>query len=1292
MSARLRVEELRAELQRRGLDDSGNKPALVRRLDAAICKEKAAVAAPAAAAADGDGAVMDGEGNGENKLKRKRAGDGEEEGNGDASSEAAKLEGMGYRELQGLAKARGIPANGGKKELLERLLSAPVNAVAVVDGSVQDKKEATKGGDERAEEEVQKEKMVTATKKGAAVLDEHIPDHIKTTYHVLQVGDDIYDATLNQTNVGNNNNKFYTIQVLESDGGGSFMVYNRWGRVGARGQDKLIGPYTARDQAIYEFEGKFQDKTNNLWSDRKKFKCYAKKYTWLEMDYGETNKESNNNNSKGSIADQIKETKLETRIAQFISLICNISMMKQQMVEIGYNADKLPLGKLSKSTILKGYDVLKRISNVISRADRTQLEQLTGQDSNLFLGNTTISLPELMIAVLWLTNDNDQEFYTVIPHDFGFRKMREFIIDTPQKLKAKLEMVEALGEIEIATKLLEDDSSDQDDPLYARYKQLRCDFVPIEVDSEEFSMFADSGNRMLLWHGSRLSNWTGILSQGVELKVALLRQPNSPCLRIAPPEAPVTGYMFGKGVYFADMFSKSANYCCASGSSRSGVLLLCEVALGDMNELIYANYKADNLPKGKLSTKGVGRTAPDLAEAKVTKDGVVVPLGKPKEEPSKKASLLYNEYIVYNVDQIRMRWRLHNLNPCRLPLTRSLVAMSEEEMTIFSATKVEPNPRSAVVASAQRLDAANQKDKDAVAAAATTATDGAVVDGGNKSKSNGAGDGKDGGNGDAPLDAAKLEAMGYRELQGLAKARGLAAKGNKKELLMRLLPAPSSVVTGADGGAQDSKEAAKGQGGATTQAGPGVAPPVAAVLDPYIPDDIKNTYHVLQVGDEIYDATLNQSNVGGNNNKFYIIQVLEPDAGGSYEVYSRWGRVGTRGNGKLHGPFATRELAIHEFMLKFDEKTGNDWFDRKNFIFYAKKYAWLEMDYGAAYKETNKTTKECSISDLIRKTKLETQTAQFISLICNISMMKQQMVEIGYNAEKLPLGKLSKSTILKIILHCEFTIDTPQKLKAKLDMVEALGEIEIATKLLEDDSGDQDDPLYARYKQLRCDFAAVEVDSDEFSMIKTYLTNTHGKTHSDYTVEIMQVFKVSRHGETERFQKFADAGNKMLLWHGSRLSNWAGILSQVNLLIILLSPRRIAPPEAPSTGYMFGKGVYFADMFSKSANYCHALGSSRSGVLLLCEVALGDMNELLQGDHNAHNLPEGKLSTKGVGQTAPDSAESKITEDGVVVPLGKPKEEPSKRGYLLYNEYIVYNVDQIRMRYVLHVSFKSKKW
>eukprot|EP00268_Persea_americana_P066226 TRINITY_DN8966_c1_g1_i2.p1 TRINITY_DN8966_c1_g1~~TRINITY_DN8966_c1_g1_i2.p1 ORF type:complete len:157 (-),score=31.03 TRINITY_DN8966_c1_g1_i2:385-855(-) len=156
----------------------------------------------------------------------------------------------------------------------------------------------------------------------------------------------------------------------------------------------------------------------------------------------------------------------------------------------------------------------------------------------------------------------------------------------------------------------------------------------------------------------------------------------------------------------------------------------------------------------------------------------------------------------------------------------------------------------------------------------------------------------------------------------------------------------------------------------------------------------------------------------------------------------------------------------------------------------------------------------------------------------------------------------------------------------------------------------------------------------------------------------------------------------MLLWHGSRLTNWAGILSQ---------GLRIAPPEAPVTGYMFGKGVYFADMFSKSANYCYSTTASRDGVLLLCEVALGDMSELLLSNYNADQLPEGKLSTKGVGVTAPDSSEFEALEDGVIVPLGKPKEQLGPKGSLLYNEYIVYNIDQIRMRYVVQVNFNFKR-
>ncbi|KAK4728066.1 hypothetical protein R3W88_021054 [Solanum pinnatisectum] len=261
--------------------------------------------------------------------------------------------------------------------------------------------------------------------------------------------------------------------------------------------------------------------------------------------------------------------------------------------------------------------------------------------------------------------------------------------------------------------------------------------------------------------------------------------------------------------------------------------------------------------------------------------------------------------------------------------------------------------------------------------------------------------------------------------------------------------------------------------------------------------------------------------------------------------------------------------------------------------------------------------------------------------------------------------------------RCVNLSSTPSEVKSKIEMVEALAEIEVATKLLEDNTDIQEDPLYYQYEQLRCKLVPVEVGSQEFLMIKSYMKNTHAKTHSGYAVEIVQVFRASRDGETERFQKFSDTSNRMLLWHGSRLTNWAGILSQ---------GLRIAPPEAPSTGYMFGKGVYFADMFSKSANYCYASSAAKNGVLLLCEVALGEMNELLSANYDADKLPSGKLSTKGVGATAPDPKASQILEDGVIVPLGNPKNQ-RKQGSLLYNEFIVYNVEQIRMRYVIQVEF-----
>jgi hypothetical protein len=199
-------------------------------------------------------------------------------------------------------------------------------------------------------------------------------------------------------------------------------------------------------------------------------------------------------------------------------------------------------------------------------------------------------------------------------------------------------------------------------------------------------------------------------------------------------------------------------------------------------------------------------------------------------------------------------------------------------------------------------------------------------------------------------------------------------------------------------------------------------------------------------------------------------------------------------------------------------------------------------------------------------------------------------------------------------------------------------------------------------------------------VIEEYLKNTHAETHRTYQLELKGVFKLQSDPEDKRFR--TDINNKMLLWHGSRLTNYVGILSQ---------GLRIAPPEAPVTGYMFGKGVYFADMVSKSANYCFTNPNNPEGLLLLCEVALGETNDKFNADFNASNLPAGKHSTKGVGKSYPPRT-SYIDLDGVQVPIGKPVHDTSSGQHysLLYNEYIVYEVSQVRLKYLLRVNFRYR--
>jgi len=101
--------------------------------------------------------------------------------------------------------------------------------------------------------------------------------------------------------------------------------------------------------------------------------------------------------------------------------------------------------------------------------------------------------------------------------------------------------------------------------------------------------------------------------------------------------------------------SKSANYCQTTRSSNTGLLLLCDVALGEPYERTAADY-VEKLPADKHSVKGVGKTHPDPSVAKRELDGALVPYGAGVKSEVGETSLLYNEYIVYDVAQCNAKY------------------------------------------------------------------------------------------------------------------------------------------------------------------------------------------------------------------------------------------------------------------------------------------------------------------------------------------------------------------------------------------------------------------------------------------------------------------------------------------------------------------------------------------------------------------------------------------------------------------------------------------------------------
>jgi poly [ADP-ribose] polymerase len=340
------------------------------------------------------------------------------------------------------------------------------------------------------------------------------------------------------------------------------------------------------------------------------------KYTFIERSYAEDSEEEQDATTDPNVKVkteeelEIPESNLAPAIQGLMELIFNQQYFAAAMTDLNYDVNKLPFGKLSKHTITRGYQALKDLSALLDDASLAQTQY-----------NTTFQAA---------TEQLSNAFYSLIPHAFG--RNRPPIIQGAPMLKKEVELLDSLSDMKEAASIMKNKPKDIEriNVLDKQFKGLNMDeMTPLKHDSKEFlelknylvdtrdsthnanyqivqifrierqgekerfekSAFSGTPrDRRLLWHGSRCTNFGGILSQGS---------------RIAPPEAPVSGYMFGKGIYLADMSSKSANYCCPHISYGHALLLLCEAELGDpMLTLTNASYTAgeDAGAKGMLST------------------------------------------------------------------------------------------------------------------------------------------------------------------------------------------------------------------------------------------------------------------------------------------------------------------------------------------------------------------------------------------------------------------------------------------------------------------------------------------------------------------------------------------------------------------------------------------------------------------------------------------------------------------------------------------------------------------
>jgi poly [ADP-ribose] polymerase len=416
-------------------------------------------------------------------------------------------------------------------------------------------------------------------------------------------------VTLNFTDIVNNNNKYYNLEVQVAKSGEA-RIYTAYGRVGGTAA-KEYRVCSGQSQAELEADKIIKSKTKKGYAEVKLVKAD------VGSEIGKSKIEANTltieaAKKAGVKVEEEDNSKLHPEVRDLVRTWFGVT---QEFIELNLDTKKCPLGQLSLDQITKGKDILEEARKIVhnNKPDVIELNKLT----NLYYSNIPHNFGYGRINADVLRLDDDQKIDKAfdILDVFGDAKAVQGVISKRSNVDSQYSTLnsnikyldpadptwkwldkmvhetragnhQSLGKLKThkiyklsrngedknflanAEKIAKQCGKHQPSETYAKLVKERPD-VPKELQE-----LYKRANVCPGWHGTRRANMIGITTKG---------------LLIRPSGVVHAGSMYGDAIYFATNSTKSMNYCdvrgsyWAAGTNKTAYLFLADVA--------YGNYK-----------------------------------------------------------------------------------------------------------------------------------------------------------------------------------------------------------------------------------------------------------------------------------------------------------------------------------------------------------------------------------------------------------------------------------------------------------------------------------------------------------------------------------------------------------------------------------------------------------------------------------------------------------------------------------------------------------------------------